>query len=180
MSWLLFSYLISLGLKKVKQTSVATNTLRINLYIGIDALLSSSVTDLCGKLQAGIHFSRGKKEKVFPHPLYRERFHLFGFTTLLTNFHSVVKKEKKKIFQSVDIISRQPCQHHNLQEIVDVLKQTLYLLIDPEYLKKKKNPHSFGGLFLNVTLMEYLRELSNLTHILWTWGKHKLQLRRLL
>lgn len=54
----------------------------------------------------------------------------------------------KKIFRSVDIISRQSCQHHNLQEIVDVLKQTLYLLIDPEYLeKKKKKPHSFGGLF---------------------------------
>lgn len=50
----------------------------------------------------------------------------------------MVKKEKKKIFQSVDIISRQSCQHHNLQEIVDVLKQTLYLLIDPEYFKKKK------------------------------------------
>lgn len=73
-------------------------------------------------------------------------------------------KIEKKIFQSVDIISRQSCQHHNLQEIVDVLKQTLYLLIDPEYLKKKNNLHSFGSFFLNVTLVEYLRELSNLTH----------------
>lgn len=36
----------------------------------------------------------------------------------------------------VDIISRQSCQHHNLQEIVDVLTQTVCLLIDPEYLKK--------------------------------------------
>lgn len=58
----------------------------------------------------------------------------------------------KKIFRSVDIISRQSCQHHNLQEIVDVLKQTLYLLIDPEYLEKKKKK--------NLTLLEGFFKMS--------------------
>lgn len=146
MNRLLFSYLISVGLKKVKQTSVVTNSLRINLYIGTDALLNSSVTNSVWQTSSRYTFFKRKKQKVFP-PLYRERFHLFGLTTSLTNFHSVVKKEKKRIFQSVDIISRQPCQHHNLQEIVDVLKQALYLLIDLEYLLKKKNSSLFWRAF---------------------------------
>lgn len=96
-------------------------------------------------------FLKRKEEKVFLSVYFllcREVFHCFGLTALLANFHSAVKKKKKKIFRSVDIISRQSCQHHNLQEIVDVLKQALYLLTDPEHLKKAPHPVRFS---LNVT-----------------------------
>lgn len=179
MNWLLFSYLISLGFKKVKQTSVVTTTLKINFYIGTDALLNFSVIDFMWQTSSRYTFFKRKKEKYLFFPLYRERFHFLGLIMLLTNFQSVVKKKKKNLSK---------CWYH-FQTVFSApqftgnswCSQTNPVFTHrPRVLEKKKIPYSFGELFLNVTLVEYLRELSNVTHILWTWGKHKLQFRRLL
>lgn len=88
--------------KKVKETSVVTNRLKINLCTGTDALLNSSIIDSMWQTSSRYTFFKRKKEKDFFFPLlYRERCHLFGLTTLLTNYHSAVKKErgKKKSFK---------------------------------------------------------------------------------
>lgn len=51
--------------KKVKQTSVVTNSLSINLGIGTDALLNSSIIDSMGQTSSRYTFFKRKKEKDF-------------------------------------------------------------------------------------------------------------------
>lgn len=80
-------------------------------------------------------------------------------TTSLINFHLKVKKKKKNP-QNVAVISRLSCQHHNLQEMLHLPIQTLYLFTTLAYLRKGKKGHTIlelvgfftltGGLFEKV------------------------------
>lgn len=86
-----------------------------------------------------------KRKILFFFPFAEKRFHLFGLTILLTDFHSVVKIEKN--------LSK--CWYH-FQTVLSASQftgnswcsQTNPVFTHrPRVLKKKKTLHSFGGFF---------------------------------
>lgn len=66
------------------------------MYTDTDALRNFRITDSVANLRQ-VYIIQEEKRKILFFHLYRERFHLFGLTILLTDFHSVVKIERKNL-----------------------------------------------------------------------------------